>query len=285
VSESDNGLQGSKIFSLFEQGKKFTEELLKENERLRHRAAELAHEKDVIEQRAEAAGVAHMQDKIRVLEKDIVHLSQEIEREKSIAAAIEQENREFANRYVEIERQNASLINMFVASYQLHSTLDFDAVVVIVRDIVINMLGAEVFGVYLVDEKTNQLALAIHEGLPEECRGNLPIDGPMEEILKGPVRTDCIAYPSSSGMSGAPLAEVPLQLEDRPFGLIRVDKLMIQKQSLEDVDFELFELLCKHAATAIYSAQLHARSERKRATLEGVVELIRSSDFSSNKSS
>jgi hypothetical protein len=277
MSESDSALQGSKIFSLFDQGKKFTEELLKENERLRLLVAEVSREKEAVERRAEAAGVAHMSAKIKVLEEENARLRQEIDRQRTISAEIEQENREFANRYVEIERQNSNLINMYVASYQLHSTLDFPAVVTIVRDIVINMLGAEVFGVYLVDEKLNELVLAAHEELPEACRGNLVLDEEMTRILHGTVQTNTNANPTGSPIDGPPIAVIPLQLDDRPVGLIRVYKLLVQKQSLQTVDFELIELLGKHAATAIYSAQLHARSERKRHTLEGVVEIIRTS--------
>jgi hypothetical protein len=284
VSEQDNATTSAKIFSFFDQGKKFTEDLLKENERLRHRVAELANENEVLVQRAEANGVAHMQNKIRVLETDIDHLQQEIERQKQLAADFESENREFADRYVEIERQNTNLINMYVASYQLHSTLDFSSVIVIVRDIVINMLGAEIFGIYLVDEKIGQLVLAAHEDLPEECRGNLAIDEEMNALLNGPVKTDLGENPSGSPLQGGPIAEVPLQLDDRPVGLIRIYKLLIQKQGLQTVDFELFELLCKHASTAIYSSQLHARSERKRATLEGVVEFMRSTGVDSSES-
>ena len=284
MSEQDNTSTSAKIFSLFDQGKKFTEELLKENERLRHRVVELAHEKDVLEQHADSVGVTHLQDKIRVLETDVTHLHQEIERQKQLTAEIENENREFAERYVEIERQNTSLINMYVASYQLHSTLEFSQVIVIVRDIVINMLGAETFGIYLLDEKNSQLVLAIDEDIPEDCRGNLEVDERMKATLNGPVVTDPDANPTGSPRQGEPIVDVPLQLEDRPIGLIRIYKLLIQKQNLQSVDLELFELLCKHAATAIYSAQLHARSERKRATLEGVVELIRSTGFESPES-
>jgi hypothetical protein len=277
MSESDGVFQGSKIFSLFDQGKKFTEELLKENERLRARVAEISHEKEVAERDAQAAGVAHMNAKLQVLEQENARLRQEIDRQRALAEEIEQENREFANRYVEIERQNSNLINMYVASYQLHSTLEFEPVITIVRDIVINMLGAEVFGIYLVDEKLNELVLAAHEELPEACRGNLVIDPEMARLLEGGVQTNPTANPAGSPLDGPPIAIIPLQLEDRPVGLIRIYKLLVQKHSLQTVDFELIELLGKHAATAIYSAQLHARSERKRQTLEGVVEIIRTS--------
>jgi hypothetical protein len=58
---------------------------------------------------------------------------------------VEAENKEFADRYLEIEEQNNNLANLYVASYQLHSTLDYKEVVRIVQEIVINLIGAEVF--------------------------------------------------------------------------------------------------------------------------------------------
>ena len=41
--------------------------------------------------------------------------------------AIEEESRDFSARYVEVEQQNTNLANLYVASYQLHGTLDRDA--------------------------------------------------------------------------------------------------------------------------------------------------------------
>ena len=77
---------------------------------------------------------------------------------------VEEENKEFADRYIEIEEQNNNLANLYVASYQLHSTLDFKEVVRIVQEIVINLIGAEVFHVLMVSEKTGQLEVEASEG-------------------------------------------------------------------------------------------------------------------------
>ena len=77
---------------------------------------------------------------------------------------VEEENKEFADRYIEIEEQNNNLANLYVASYQLHSTLDYKEVVRIVQEIVINLIGAEAFHVFMVGEKTAQLELEISRG-------------------------------------------------------------------------------------------------------------------------
>jgi transcriptional regulator with GAF, ATPase, and Fis domain len=72
-----------------------------------------------------------------------------------------------------------------------------------------------------------------------------------------------------------PVAYLPLKLGDDLFGVIIIYKLLIQKEGFRALDFELVELLGKHAASAIYSAKLHATTERKRNTLQGFVDLIK----------
>ena len=42
---------------------------------------------------------------------------------------------------MQVERQNSELINLYVASHRLHSTLEYDQVVQIVKEIAINLLG------------------------------------------------------------------------------------------------------------------------------------------------
>ena len=49
-------------------------------------------------------------------------------------------------------------------SYQLHSTLDYREVIRIVQEIVINLIGAEAFHLFMVSEKTGRLELEISEG-------------------------------------------------------------------------------------------------------------------------
>jgi hypothetical protein len=51
--------------------------------------------------------------------------------------------------------------------------------------------------------------------------------------------------------------------------------LLIQKEGFQSLDFELVELLGKHAASALYSAKIHTISERKRNTLQGFLDLIK----------
>jgi len=53
-----------------------------------------------------------------------------------------------------------------------------------------------------------------------------------------------------------------------------VYQLLAQKESLSKVDYDLFNLLAAHAATAVFSAKLYGDSVRKQATIKGFLDLI-----------
>src|SRR5206468_442109 len=132
--------RAEKFLELFNKGKEFTEELLKENQRLRYRLAA-----------SETEGASR--EEVDRLRAEVQQLTEENRRIATRFREVEEENKDFANRYIEIEEQNNNLANLYVASYQLHSTLDFREVIQIVQEIVINLIGAESFAILLLDEK------------------------------------------------------------------------------------------------------------------------------------
>src|SRR6476469_9454704 len=143
--------RAEKFLELFNKGKEFTEELLKENQRLRFRLASM-----------ETEGASR--EEVDRLRAEVQQLTDENRRIAKRFREVEEENKDFANRYIEIEEQNNNLANLYVASYQLHSTLDFREVIQIVQEIVINLIGAEAFAILLLDEKTNELKTIAFEG-------------------------------------------------------------------------------------------------------------------------
>src|SRR5207253_3021793 len=72
--------------------------------------------------------------------------------------AIEEESRSFSARYVEVEQQNTNLANLYVASYQLHGTLDRDRIIEALKEIVINLIGSEELAIFEVREGRLELA-------------------------------------------------------------------------------------------------------------------------------
>ena len=59
-------------------------------------------------------------------------------------------------------------------------------------------------------------------------------------------------------------------------GAIAIFKLLQQKDGFSPLDHELFNLLCGHAATAIFAARMYSHSERKLNTIQGFIDLLTS---------
>src|SRR5512134_887671 len=139
---------------MFTKAKEFTEEVLKENERLRFKVARLET----------SGGAPGGEERARELSVRVRDLEERLAEMEARYRKVEEENKEFADRYIEIEEQNNNLANLYVASYQLHSTLDYKEVVRIVQEIVINLIGAEAFHIWMVSEKSGALELEASEG-------------------------------------------------------------------------------------------------------------------------
>ena len=217
-----------KFLELFNKSKEFTEEVLRENERLRQRLGTL-----------------------------------------------EEANKDYATRYTEIEEQNNNLASLYVASYQLHSTLDFREVIHIVQEILLDLVGAKSFAILLLDENTNELRSVACDG-EDLVPGIENISTHLGEGILGDVARSGESFYLHDGKPSLdkPLAAVPLKIKDQVIGVIAIYKLLVQKHAFTAVDYELFALLAAHAATAIFSAKLFAQSERKLNTIQSFLDLL-----------
>jgi len=264
--------KAEKYLELFNKGKEFTEELLRENQRLRYRLASLETE-------SQGAGAA---EEVQRLRAEVQQLTEENRRIQQRFREVEEENKDFANRYIEIEEQNNNLANLYVASYQLHSTLDFKEVIQIVQEIVINLIGAESFAILLLDEKTNELKTIASEG-QDVMPGIENVSARLGDGVLGNVAKTGESYYINQDVEGGrvtiekPLAAVPLKIKEHVIGLIAIYKLLQQKDSFSAVDYELFSLLAAHAATAIFSSKLYSQSERKLNTIQSFLDLLTTS--------
>jgi len=264
--QDDLTRKGQDILQIVSKAKEFTEELMKENERLRFKVAAL-----------EAAGEAQAGDeRVQALQRRVRELEEKLAELESRYRKVEEENKEFADRYIEIEEQNNNLANLYVASYQLHSTLDFKEVVRIVQEIVINLIGAEAFHVLILSEKTGQLEVEISEG-QAPGRASVPLgDGLIGKAAQTGENyfADHVARKEPSPFE-EPLAVIPLKIKDSAIGVISINKLLVQKTQFTTMDYELFTLLAGHAATAIFSAKLYSTSTRKLSTLQGFLDMLK----------
>jgi hypothetical protein len=269
MSQRDTDLfeRASEFLAMFRRGAEFTRELVEENAKLRRKLLE-------VEQRQnDAAQDPKEWDRLR---EELVDRIQGLESERQDAlerlGALEQENRSFAERFLQIEEENNNLANLYVASYQLHSTLDLQEVLRIVVEIVINLVGAEVLCVFALDERTNRLEPVAAEGRERSSFGSVRLG---EGSIGGAVAQGEILYRESPAASeDDPLVCIPLCVGEKAIGAIALFGLLMQKDRFTPLDHELFTLLGGHAATAMLAAQLHGQSERKLNTMQGLIELL-----------
>ena len=266
--ETSIGKKADEFLQMFRKGEEFTQELLKENERLRFKLAQL---EEAVERSGDEAKIRLYEERIKVTEDELNSLKERFRQ-------VEEENKDFAAKYVEVEDENNNLANLYVASYQLHSTLDFNEVLRIVLEIVINLIGAEKFAVLLIEEKTNEL-------IPVGTEGISISEVPKVKFGEGIVGTaakegesyfsENIHNNRGSISMENPIVCIPLKIKEHVIGVIAIYSLLIQKEKFSNVDYELFNLLAGHAATAIFSSKLYTQSERKLTTIQSFLDMLK----------
>ncbi|MFY9556515.1 MAG: GAF domain-containing protein [Blastocatellia bacterium] len=263
--------RSEELVDMLRKGRAFTEELMAENERLRYRVLQLESEKmnpsDVLMKEVERLRIenSHMTQKLEFLDRRFQQ--------------VEAENKDFAQRYVEVEEQSDSLANLYVASHRLHSTLDLVEVVECIKEILLNMIGSEDFALFVVDEDTDELVRAGWEG---ETGGNPQNERvPLGERLEGIVAVHGETFFSEAQTEEA-CACVPLKIKDRVVGVITIYNLLSHKKGLTPLDHKLLELLAGHAASALISSKLYSMADRKLRTIEGFMSLLRVTEGGGN---
>lgn len=185
---------------------------------------------------------------------------------------LEQANREFAERCVQLEEHNTNLANLYAASYQLHSTLDPSAVVQCIVEIAVNLIGASRFALFLLDEEKGDFVLAVREGqAPADSSSRPEPEYPLEQAAIREKRT-LFAVERQEG----PICCTALHHEGKVIGYLSIYALLSHKPAFTPLDSELLDLLSAHAALAIVSSQSHVSVDRKLKTVQRFMELLKS---------
>ncbi len=190
-------------------------------------------------------------------------------------AEAQEDIRELSSRLVDSEHQVQRLMNLYVATYQLHGSLAPATVTRAIGDVVTNLLGAESFAIVLRrdGEPTAGYEVAVLEGSDPrvlELFGSGSYQGGDEQI--DATLIDDGSAGDRRGRSDA-LAVVPLRVEERCVGVLAVYRLLQQKPALGPDDREMLDLLSAHAASALLAARLFAEQDRRLRTLESLVRL------------
>jgi hypothetical protein len=255
------------VHTFFKKGAEITEELARENNQLRKRSAEL--ERENAQLKSQLAKDRAMKDLLKKIEE------LETERDTLLTSIHEKEAAEsrVSNRFAEIEQELESFANLYVASYQLHSTLRLSIVVGHVKELLLQLVGARSLALYVRDLEGRTLVPIASEGAGELRPIKLNDDANdaarmqierayltgVASIVEGDV---------ASADARLPVACVPMRFDTEVVGVIVVFSLLEQKHGFVAVDHELFKLLGAHAGTALIGARLFADAGEKLPDLE-----------------
>jgi hypothetical protein len=162
----------------------------------------------------------------------------ELERE---FEANDRDREDLTNRLVEAENQLSRLMGLYVATFQLHATLDPDEVQATIAEIAVDLLGAERFVLLLRDKETNDCEVAYARGLEEESTG-LYSDGRYTggDPLVDASLEDGVLRMGPDEFSDV-IAAVPLRVQDAIVGVLVISKLFDHKAILRTEDRDLLD--------------------------------------------
>jgi hypothetical protein len=218
----------------------YVRRLLSENEQLRVTLAQA--ESEIGTARQELAAVREELEQRRHAQEE---LAQTMER-------VREQSEQYLAQFAEVEMNNANLANLYVASYQLHGTLQRSAVLEAMQEIIVNLIGSEDFAICEIDEP----ALTVVASVGVDASSIQWTTPRVRETINSG-----IPYVGSPGDRDPndPLVCLPLRLDGQTIGAILIFKLLSHKSQLEALDHELFDLLATHAATSLYCTSLHER--------------------------
>ena len=198
------------------------------------------------------------------------------ELERQLEAA-QDDQEELTSQLVEAENLAGKLMSLYVATYQLHVSLDPVEVQNAIAEIAKDLLGASSFALLIKDDVEGGCEIAFAHGMGAESRfqgshyagGDAMVDATLED---GVLRME-----SDRGNDRATeaLAAVPLRVEEAIVGALVIREVLAHKSTPLSEDRDILDLLAAHAASALFAARVYSKTDRKLRTLQSLVNLIR----------
>jgi GAF domain-containing protein len=229
-------------------------------------------------------GLGSALDELRATLDRAAQLASQLEGTKPLAdddlkarlADVESDRLELSQKLAEYEHQVGRLMNLYVATYHLHATLDPGEVKSTIAEIAINLLGAERFVLLFWKESdSSECEIALSEGMENDdsgfyekgvyAGGDPAVDATLSDgVLRiGPIE------------GSQALACVPLLVQGVTVGALVILKVFEHKEALKAEDRDLLDLIAAHAASALFAARVYSTTDRKLKTLESLVKLVR----------
>jgi GAF domain-containing protein len=186
-----------------------------------------------------------------------------------------QDRDELSRRLAEYEQQTGRLMNLYVATYQLHATLDPGEVQSTIAEIATNLLGAERFALLFWKGDGSECEIALGQGLEEDASGfyGSGIYAGGDPAVDATLSDGVLRIGPIDGSEA--VAVVPLTVQGAVVGALVVLKLFEHKAMLRAEDRELLDLLAAHAASALFAARVYHQTDRKLKTLESLIQLVK----------
>lgn len=239
--------------TFFRKGAELTSDLIGEVQVLKQRIADL--EENNLALRHQLAS----DDAIRDLLAKIEQLEQEKLSLRSRERVQAEESIDYKSRFEEMEHELDAMANLYVASYQLHATLETREVLSVIEQLLMQFVGAAGFVIHLAAAREGGKVLEAVHAFQCDVKSGGGVnwgEGPIGEAAV--TQVPFVGDPAGPREAGQPLACIPMVLAGQTVGVIAIHHLLEQKDGFVEIDFELFKLLALHSASAIVGAGLLA---------------------------
>ncbi|HEV8238695.1 MAG TPA: GAF domain-containing protein [Thermoanaerobaculia bacterium] len=197
-----------------------------------------------------------------------------IEELERLLEASQRDQQELSDQLVDAENLAGKLMSLYVATYQLHVSLDPVEVQNAIAEIAKDLLGASSFALLIKDDVEGGCEVALSQGVREGSRfqgqhyfgGDATVDATLADGI--------LRLEHGQGDTEA-LAAVPLRVEDAIVGALVILRLLDHKATPLSEDRDILDLLAAHAASALFAARVYSKTDRKLRTLQSLVNLIR----------
>jgi hypothetical protein len=202
------------------------------------------------------------------LEEEVLRLRLELDRQRAEGDRLQRQlldisraNQQSLDKYQAVAAQNASLANLYVATYQLHSTAEREQVLAAIQEVIANLIGCEELVIFET-AGAGPLRVARAFGVDPAALGEiLPGQGVIGRVAAGGEPFVALDGPRAPGGGAGPepSACVPLKVDTRVIGVVALFRLLPQKgDGFNELDHELLNLLATQGATALFLTQLLA---------------------------
>jgi GAF domain-containing protein len=135
--------------------------------------------------------------------------------------------------------------------------LQFNEVIEIIKEIIINLVGSESFIILWLDEPAKEFQVITGEGEPLNQQKVFPLG---QNVISKSAQSGEIYISMADSKSQDPIACIPLKAFGRVIGVIVIYHLLAHKPTFSQTDFELFSLMAEHAASAIVTTMIFAQT-------------------------